>query len=150
MQRCASPRSIYFQLPNFRTSRIARRKVTSIPSTQKNNGHKGLQGLFPVIISTIVRAFKNTAKDPQITRVLPAYYPRKTRERPAKDPRKTREFRGIFPQKKLFLPTKGPETESPLFFRKTRGRKRNKTLIISCIGVLIKIVLQLFFINLKN
>ena len=29
MQRCASPRSIYFQLPNFRTSRIARRKVTS-------------------------------------------------------------------------------------------------------------------------
>ena len=45
------------------------RENFSIP---ENIDHKGLKGLFPVIISTIVPAFKNTAKDP-----------RKYRERPA-------------------------------------------------------------------
>ena len=38
---------------------------------------------------------------------------------------------GFFSVKILFLPAQAPEPESPLFFRKTHGRKRNKTLMYS-------------------
>ena len=71
----------------------------------QNIEHKGLKGSFSRYYE---RVFKNTAK-----------FLRNTH---------TRKFRGIVSVKKLSSPAQAPETERPLFFQKTHGRKQNTML----------------------
>ena len=91
------------------------RKIFTIPRTQKNIDHTGLQGLFPVIISTIVRAFKNTAKDPRKHRVRPAQDPRKTRVRPA--------YSAEFFRKKIIPSVASPGNGKPFIFPKNSRKE---------------------------